>query len=115
MSTDEIQKHTLANCAACYHTAAEQQANFPQKPIYTPPDPMESAIKSSIDRLKAEFEMQPKPSQATIGKAILKELNPVYICEAIAGTSVQKILENTPGAGVQKRKTVAEKKKIAVH
>ena len=74
---------------------------------------MESAIKSSIDRLKAELEMQPKPSQATIGKAILKELNPV--CEAIAGTSVQKILENTPGAGVQKRKTVAEKKKITLH
>ena len=33
MSTNEKQKHTLANCATCYHTAGEQQANFPQKPI----------------------------------------------------------------------------------
>ena len=69
---------------------------------------MESAIKSSIGQRKAELASQPKPSQGTIGKAILKELNPV--CEAIAGTSVQKILENTPGAGLQKGKTVAEKK-----
>ena len=73
------------------------------------PDPMEVAIKSSIDQLKAELQNQPKPSKANIGKTILKELNPV--CEAIAGTSLQKVLENTPGAGLQKRKTPAEKKK----
>ena len=64
MSIDEKQRHTLANCTACYHTAGEQ-ANFPQKPIYTPPGPVDFAIKSSVDQLKAELENQlenqPKP------------------------------------------------------
>ena len=55
---------------------------------------MEVAIKSSIDQLEAELQNQPKPSKAKVGKTILKELNPV--CEVIAGTSLQKVLENTP-------------------
>ena len=69
---------------------------------------MEVAIKSSVNQLKAELQNQPKPSKAKVEKTILKGLNPV--CEAIAGTSLQKVLENTPGTGLQKRKTPAEKK-----
>ena len=52
LPTDKKETHTLANCVSCYHSAREQQASFPQKPIYTPPDPTQEAITSSIEQLR---------------------------------------------------------------
>ena len=98
-------RHTLANCKECGLQYRELQTTFPGGHVYEP----QAMITEAVEELIADNATSSKSEQCTT-RQILSTLQPLY--ENAYGRSFTDSLSQCRDAGVQKKATKAEGKRL---
>lgn len=105
LPTCQKQQHSCTDCQACPLYFSKLTSSFPGGKKQD----CKGKGLLKVEVTKPSIEMPQTKLAKTIGHELVSKVSPQ--CEKLVGMPLSKVLEMTPSAGVQQRKTSAEKKK----